>query len=309
MPDSRTRTGTYPTYVGLGVAKAGTTLLHRWLEEHPEVCVPRALKEVNFFTTYYDRGLGWYRSQFDPQPGESAIGEFSVTYLDSDLAQARIAHDLPEARCLVTLRDPVARLDSEYRDSIRLAGQRWDRRRFMSVRAGAVERGRYGRHLKRLYERFPRERVRVFIFEELIASPANAARELFEFLEVDAAYVPPSLHDRVNPSRGSRLPWIDQLAHKTNLAVRERNIAWLGRIGRSGAVRRIRALNQSTKADFPPPMDATLTRELRDAYSEEVVVASKLLGRDLYELWPAGGKPAPENEAGGPRTVAGDAGP
>jgi hypothetical protein len=47
----------YPTYVGLGAQKAGTSRLHGWLADHPEVCVPRELKEVDFFTDHYERGL------------------------------------------------------------------------------------------------------------------------------------------------------------------------------------------------------------------------------------------------------------
>lgn len=269
------------------MAKAGTTLLHSWLESHPEVCVPATLKEAEFFDRYYGRGLDWYRGLFRTSTARAA-GEFTGTYLHSDAALDRIARDLPHARCLVSVRDPVARLDSEYRDSIRLSGYPHDRRTFIAERPEAVARGLYAGRLEALFRRFPLERVKVFVLEEVVAAPRAAARELYAFVGVDPDFVPPTLHERVNPSRTSVWPPLDRLAFRAYRFSAERDLGWLMRVGRSGPVRRLRGLAAREGVGLPPPMDPALARELRATYAADVEATSRMLGRDLTGLWRMG---------------------
>ena len=289
---------TFPTYVGLGAQKAGTTLLHSWLRDHPEVCVPTLMKEANFFDQHYDRGLDWYRELFQPA-GELAAGEFSVRYLESRRALSRIARDLPEVRCLVSLRDPVRRFDSEYRHVVKFGGYSGDRKAFMAERPRSIERGRYGRQLSALFDLFPAERVRVFVFEDVVRDPATAARGLYEFVGVDDRHRPGSLEARINPSSGARWPALDRLARqRQELGVR-RDMHWLLRLGRSSQLRRLRAFNDRPAEDSAPPIDTDLARQLRELYAEEVEVASRLLRRDLGGLWRAGEEaPAPPQPIG-----------
>lgn len=267
--------------------RAGTTLLHGWLADHPEVCVPEAFKEADFFSRYYDRGLDWYLRIFRPTT-ERAVGEFSVTYLESEEALDRIARDLPGVRCLVSLRDPVTRLDSEYRHVARLTGFGGDRRTFISGRPGALERGRYGRQLAGLFERFPADRIKVLVFEDFVRDPLSAVRELYEFVGVDAGHLPPAVGARVNRSPGaSRWPAVERLAQRANRLAKDRDYPWLRRAGRSRALRRLRSLNAGRGG--PAPMEARLAAELRALYAEDVAEVSTLLGRDLRRVWRAGG--------------------
>ena len=47
-----------PHFLGVGTQKGGTTTLHRLLQQHPEVFIPKG-KEVHYFTKFYDRGETW----------------------------------------------------------------------------------------------------------------------------------------------------------------------------------------------------------------------------------------------------------
>src|SRR5438105_3273690 len=112
-----------PDHLIIGTQRAGTTSLYKYLVKHPAIA--HALtKELRFFDLHYDRGFGWYRSRFPSvrhrerlrrAKGLSMIvGESSPDYLFHPYAPARIARDLPNAKLVVLLRNPVDRADSPY---------------------------------------------------------------------------------------------------------------------------------------------------------------------------------------------------
>lgn len=102
-----------PNFLVLGAQRAGTTSLHQHLCEHRLIAKPLA-KEVQFFTTHYDRGESWYRAHFPYlQPGQQTF-ESSPYYLFQPYVPRRVATLLPEAKFLVLLREPTARAFSHY---------------------------------------------------------------------------------------------------------------------------------------------------------------------------------------------------
>jgi hypothetical protein len=61
----------WPTFLGIGVPKAGSTWLYETLAAHPHIWVTPNEREVHFFDRYYeDRRLSWYE-QFFPNENSS----------------------------------------------------------------------------------------------------------------------------------------------------------------------------------------------------------------------------------------------
>ncbi len=110
-----------PAFLIIGQMKAGTTALYSYLCRHPRV-VPAMIKEVQYWSRYYEAGEAWYRAHFMPiPPGSDLItGEASPTYFADPDAPARIARVRPDMRLILLLRDPVARAYSAYRMRVRL---------------------------------------------------------------------------------------------------------------------------------------------------------------------------------------------
>src|SRR5438445_6642007 len=52
-----------PDFMIIGAAKAGTTSLYLWLEDHPLVAFS-SVKEPHYLSNHYVRGIHWYRSHF-----------------------------------------------------------------------------------------------------------------------------------------------------------------------------------------------------------------------------------------------------
>jgi len=108
----------WPSFLGIGVPKAGSTWLHETLSAHPQIWVPPHEREVHFFNRYYEnRGLSWYK-QFFPEEDSfySAVGEITPHYLYCSPERIAVVKSvvLSIERFILLLRDPVDRLHSHY---------------------------------------------------------------------------------------------------------------------------------------------------------------------------------------------------
>jgi hypothetical protein len=212
----------WPNLFLVGAAKAGTTSLWRYLSEHPDVFMSPH-KEPHFFAGGVDGSYpvveeAEYLRLFRGVRREAVVGEASTSYLWHEPAAAAIAARVPDARIVVSLRDPVERTRSSYWMWRR---QGRETRSFeetvrAEVDAGPDDEGRPTRHvgrsfyaagLRRYLERF--EHVHVLFFDDLAAAPEQALRGLFAFLGVDEAVagrIEPRVHnvDRLPRARALR---------------------------------------------------------------------------------------------------------
>jgi tetratricopeptide (TPR) repeat protein len=104
-----------PEFLIIGTSKSGSSALYDYLVDHPLIC-PAVVKEVDFWTTYYNNGYAWYRACFMPIPASAAqiTGEGSIRSLWHEDAPQRVAAFRPDMKLLLILREPVARAYSEY---------------------------------------------------------------------------------------------------------------------------------------------------------------------------------------------------
>ena len=112
MTYPRSEKGTLPTFLVIGAMKAGTSSLHSYLSEHPEICMSQT-KELNFFNTSlnWNRGIDWYKSQFDAN--YEVRGEASPNYSKWEGTAERVYSILPKAKLIYLLRDPICRFESQ----------------------------------------------------------------------------------------------------------------------------------------------------------------------------------------------------
>ena len=114
-----------PSFILAGGQRCGTTSLFRALLDHPAILGPVHHKGVNYFDVNYERGWDWYQGHFPIRSlarlrtrgtGQApATFDASGYYLYHPHAPQRLARDMPEAKVLVMLRDPVDRAFSAYK--------------------------------------------------------------------------------------------------------------------------------------------------------------------------------------------------
>ncbi|MGL6340594.1 MAG: sulfotransferase family protein, partial [Waterburya sp.] len=124
-----------PNFLIIGAAKAGTTALHEYLQQHPQIYLTPT-KETNFFAFAEQdinfQGIGdevlkdfsitdWktYQAQFAGVTREKAIGEACPSYLYYPQAAIKIKQYIPDARLIVILRNPVERAYANFLHIVR----------------------------------------------------------------------------------------------------------------------------------------------------------------------------------------------
>lgn len=271
---------TLPTFLGVGVPRAGTTWLHSLLDSHPDVYMPQRRKEIRFFDRHYQEGLGWYEEFFcsDDEAGSyRAIGEISPQYLYDDECPDRISETLPGVTLLLMLRHPVDRAYSTYGFTMQRANFRGSFAEFLESRPSVLERGFYSRYVKRYLERFERDRILPLIFEESIADVETARGKLADFLGLDASRFPPeSGTTKVNRSSAPALGAASGFAVKMARRLRRRGLEPAVDVARRLGIQRI--LSTGTPI---PPLDDRLRTELGNQYSGEFDELESMLGIDL----------------------------
>lgn len=206
-----------PNFLIVGAAKSGTTSLYYYLRQHPQIFMP-SIKEANFFAlngvNLPLNGLGdleWYNSSiksldkylelFANVKNEIAVGEASPTYLHSPFAPKKIFEFNPDFRLIVILRNPADRAFSNFihcrnnglekisnfRTALDLEKTRRDEGWFW---ASYVHAGYYYKQLSLYYSTFPKENIKVILFEDFRDNTIETVEKVYSFLGVDETYLP-----------------------------------------------------------------------------------------------------------------------
>ena len=271
---------TLPTFLGIGVPRAGTTWLHTCLTSHPDVYMPIRRKEIRFFDRHFEQGTEWYETFFctaDEAEAYRAIGEISPQYLYCDECPDRISAMLPGVRLLVMLRHPVDRAYSTYGFTVQRANYRGTFAEFVESRPSVLERGFYSRYLKHYLRRFERERILPLILEETTTDLETTRGKLAEFLDLDASRFPPDAGGaRVNRSSAPSLGAVSGFAVKAGRRMRRWGLEPAVDVARRLGIQRV-----LSKGRPLPPLDVELRSELSRSYLDEFDELEGLLGIDL----------------------------
>jgi len=197
-----------PDFIIIGTQRGGTSSLYDFLSKNPKI-VPPHRKEINFFDRGYHKGLTWYLAHFPNRASTDRLTfEASTNYMFFPEAARRVARDLPDAKFIVQLRNPIDRAYSGYLLSVvdgnekgsftdalnreciiedgHIRGLRDLRARSVReyVDFSNVARGVYVNQLKVWMSDIPRERFFIIKSESLFSNPDEVLRDLLDFLRL-----------------------------------------------------------------------------------------------------------------------------
>jgi hypothetical protein len=204
----------HPNLLIIGAQKAGTTSLHYYLAQHPDVFMT-SFKETNLFLDdteevgdyhaleprFYGssnrekrRGLSddqILRRMLRGYRGERIVGDASPYYTAAPVAglevPARVKAIRPDARLIYLVRNPLDRIVSAWRHdrfTHAMVGEPFEddfdrrietRRHYLAMSLYHYQLGNYLKH-------FEREQCRVVVFEEFTRDPARGLVEICAFL-------------------------------------------------------------------------------------------------------------------------------
>jgi hypothetical protein len=234
-----------PNFLLVGAAKCGTSSLHKYLEQHPDIFMSR-LKEPRFIssqvTPFPLNGPGdhkveaWYVKKYDDYvklfegaDGYSAIGESSADtlYFYKDTIPV-IKQYLGDPKIIILLRHPVRRAFSAYQHLVR------DSREDLSFEDGLKEEPNriknnweliyhytavslYYDSVKAFMDNF--SSVKVVLTEDQEKRPQQLIRDIFRFLDVDPN-CDVDTEMRFNVSGKPKSQWLHQFFVPGNMARR-----------------------------------------------------------------------------------------
>lgn len=187
-----------PTFFIIGAPKAGTTSLHHYLDQHPQIQMSQ-VKEPRFFAGPAndipyppDRidSREEYECLFDP--AFNVRGESSTDYATHPRrsgAPERIKALVPDAKFIYMVRDPIARTVSHYKMRAALLGET----RTLSdalgdlsdLRSPYISPSLYASQLELYLQSFPEDSVLVIDQSDLLSDRRPTLKQIFSFLSVD----------------------------------------------------------------------------------------------------------------------------
>lgn len=298
-----------PDFLLIGAPKTGSTALHVALSRHPQLFLS-PVKEPKYFLTdgpppakggpgdarTYRRHV-WRRADYealfaDAPPG-TLKGESTTLYLGDPQAHLRIKRDIPEARLIAVLRDPVDRAHSNWThlysaglepESDFLAACRLEPQRLANGWApfwGYTALGRYGEQLTHLFQVFDREQVLVLTYKELRTEPVAVLDRVCRHLGVETGVLTeiPSenVTNAVPPTRTNDLL---RRGLRAGSLVADGVAAWLPEVVAQrvrGPVERFLQREQRRRVPLTPEQHAALVPR----FDDDIRVLERLLDRSF----------------------------
>jgi hypothetical protein len=285
-------TGALPNLLIIGAAKCGTTSLHRYLDQHPDISMAGgdglSAKELRFFTDPDWRDeLDRYARHFS---AEVAVrGEATPAYTFYPLHRGvpeRIRALVPEARLIYLVRDPVERIASHwvqrYWGGDRRSFEDW-MREYDRPDNLLVCPSRYATQIEQYLRYFDRSQILILDQRELRFDRQATLKRVFAFLAVDETVESPAFDEELN-ARSEK-----EALTRFGYELWKRVLGSEARIGRFGRglptpVRRAvgrpmrRALSRSIET---PVIDDRLRAKLTALLQDEADRFRVLAGRDF----------------------------
>src|SRR5690606_7266366 len=153
------------------------------------------------------KGLVWYFSFFPEKKEGQLMGEFSPMYIELTQTAKRIKELFPDVKMIAIFRNPVERIYSMYwynkimgRGSLVVFD---DFEQAVKMSPDLLQSALQGVQLKSYLEIFPENQIYSLLYDDIKNDPLIAMKGIFQFLEVDVSFVPPSLNTSIN-NFGSR---------------------------------------------------------------------------------------------------------
>ena len=197
-----------PNFFIVGAPKCGTTSMHDYLNQHPDIFMSK-VKELNYFNSearqyYRYEGLDSYLVNFSGAGNHKVIGESSAWYLYSTDAAKNIYHFNNNAKILIIIRSPIESIPSlhsemifgsmEFEENLEEALKMESERKRGLYRLKPVKTPerthyvsvyKYEKQIKRFLQYFNRKNIEIILFDVFRRNPQNAYYDVLDFLQIN----------------------------------------------------------------------------------------------------------------------------
>lgn len=176
-----------PNLIIIGAQKCGTSALHYYLDQHPDISMSTP-KELDFFIEKknWGRGLSWYEKHWSRNT--IVRGESSPNYTANLIfpgVPEKISKVLPDAKFIFLVRDPIARIISGYIHNYTIGRENGE---FRDVALKYTHRSRYMFQLDQFLDYFSPEQILILDSADLKEKRSTTLEEVFRFLGVERCF-------------------------------------------------------------------------------------------------------------------------
>ncbi|RJX18278.1 MAG: hypothetical protein C4575_11000 [Desulforudis sp.] len=291
---------TKPNFFIIGAAKSGTSSLADYLNQHPDIFIS-PLKEPFYFVN--DSGYNDYNkyiSLFNKSNNEKAVGEASTGYLFDKFSAKLIYKFNKEAKIIAILRNPSTMAFS-YWQYMKLIGN--ESKSFMDAISPQervyrhsdkfknecvnwwasylyVERALYYEQIRRYYEIFNPEQIKIFIYEEFFKEKELSCRDCYQFLNVEDNFKP--VFTRKNMGGSIRFKCIRSILNTENAIIR--NITKKIIPIKARNIIKDKLISFNTNENDKKIMNNEEKKILNDLFQKDIYNLEKLLNRKI-DTW------------------------
>lgn len=204
-----------PDFIIIGAQRSGTTSLHSYLSQHPQI-IPPFEKEIHFFNgglipdiDNYVRGKKWYSAHFPLRlclkPNKITF-EATPLYLFNPLSAKRIFDLVPNVKIIALLRNPTERAISQYFHKVKGGRENLciqsafekeeerinplirnkDYKNDYFIHFSYKQRGMYKLQIERYYRYFSKDQIYLLQSENFFTDPEGSLKRIFEFLKIES---------------------------------------------------------------------------------------------------------------------------
>lgn len=222
-----------------------------------------------------------YAQLFKPNNRKVHSGECSTSYLFSSAAAENIKTFNPEAKILAILRHPAERAFSHYLMAVQMG---LERRPFLKAflrdknkadRGWGIselyyELGQYAMQLQRYYAVFPKEQVKVVLFDDWVSQPKETQESICKFLNVSIFAAPKN--EVLNKSLNPKYPTLHRVLQQSVVKDLAKSVL------PTQLFNKLKGGQYNDENSVLAPEDRS---ELINLYRDEILALQSLLNRDL----------------------------
>lgn len=288
-----------PNLFIIGAPKCGTTGMYEYLKDHPRIYMS-PLKEPCFFasdfphrqiSTRVERYLDLFQGA---GPDHLYLGEASPVYLRSAVAVQAIYDFNPEARILVMLRNPADMLPSLFSEQVfnfeeiypdLPTAWREEGLGHPTLRSFVTGPNQYRyvasfpQQLDQLFHIFPRDQVKVILYDDLAADTLAVYQETLEFLGLE--YDGRTDFPRINGNKGWKNQRLGSFLTQPPAAVRKIGDLYKRITGATHVPIKGRIWQKNMTTPERQPISPEFRQELIDHFSADIDQLAVMLDRDL----------------------------
>jgi hypothetical protein len=285
-----------PTFLIVGVQKAGTTSIYNYLQEHPQVYMS-PVKETNFLEKDWENlaedkhnkngiiTLEDYSRLFAGVKDEIAIGEASPNYLFHYKSSVpRIQKYVPDAQLIIVLRNPIERAYSDYLMHIRDAiGYRplSEQIKYAADKSFIIRKGFYYTPIQFYLNHFRAEKVKVLLYDDLIQDSLKFMQSMYRYIGVDES-IEIDTTKKVQTAKVPKNQLINNLLRRKN-PLRTLAANTLKSVMPLSARQQLRdrLMNLNYQSKQATPLSPEDRQGLINIYREDILKLQDLINRDL----------------------------